>query len=335
MFKNSTKMMIFTTLILSTMLIISSENWMSLWMGLEINMLSFIPLIEEKKNNYSAQSKMMYFLIQSMSSMLFLFMIIMNPTIIFKEMIIENTPMIIMSLAMMMKLGMAPMHMWFVNMMKKMNWMNCLILMTWQKIGPLYIMTNMNLNSNIIKIMAILSTVIGAIGGIQQTSIKSIMAFSSINHMGWLIMCMKYNYEMWMKYLIIYSIIIFMMTMIFEKMTINFLNQMNSNIKTNIEKMNMMMLFMSLGGLPPFIGFLPKWMVLQSIMKNNMILPTMIMIMSSMVTLFFYMRMMSPIILMNNIMNKWNKTNYKNNKINMMMMMINMTLPLTMIMKIM
>nr|YP_011010420.1 NADH dehydrogenase subunit 2 [Metrocoris tenuicornis]WPW47035.1 NADH dehydrogenase subunit 2 [Metrocoris tenuicornis] len=335
MIKISTKMLMTITLIMSTIMVISSENWFSMWMGLEINMMSFIPMMEKNNNYLSSESKMMYFLMQSMSSIMFIFMVIMNPLIMIKEKNTDNMIMNIITMSMMMKMGAAPIHMWFVNIMNKMNWNNCLIMMTWQKIAPMFILSNTIQNSKVITICSMLNAIIGAIGGINQTSIKKMMAFSSINHMGWMIMCMKFDNEMWMKYLMIYSIMMIMFINMMSKKSINYMNQMNLNLKTTTEKINMLIMMLSLGGLPPFIGFMPKWLVIQSMISTNSLFTTMILMMSSMITLFYYMRMITPIIMSNNMMNKWNNKNM-NPKMNYMhMFIINMMLPITMIMNIM
>nr|YP_011010628.1 NADH dehydrogenase subunit 2 [Halobates bryani]WPW47308.1 NADH dehydrogenase subunit 2 [Halobates bryani] len=331
MMKISTKIMMLTTTILSTLLVLSSENWFSMWMGLEINMMSFIPLMEEEKSLMSSESKMIYFIIQSMASMMFLFTITMNPLIMIDENMINYLPMSIITLSMIMKIGMAPMHLWFINIMKKLKWNNCMMLMTWQSIAPLYILSNTNNNILMINLLAILSALIGAIGGINQTSTKKIMAYSSVNHLGWITTCVVYDNETWMKYLIIYSTMIFILSQSFKKKSINFINQMNMNMKTKTEKISFIMMMLSLGGLPPFLGFLPKWLVIQSLMNNECKITIVILMMTSMITLFYYLRMITPIIMMNNYINKWNIKSSDMKMTNMMNFLINMMLPITMI----
>nr|YP_011010238.1 NADH dehydrogenase subunit 2 [Halobates nereis]WPW46827.1 NADH dehydrogenase subunit 2 [Halobates nereis]WPW47061.1 NADH dehydrogenase subunit 2 [Halobates nereis] len=335
MMKISTKIMMLTTTIMSTLLVLSSENWFSMWMGMEINMLSFIPLMEEEKNIMSSESKMIYFIIQSMASMLFIFMITMNPLIMINENMINYLPMSIITMSMTMKMGMAPMHLWFINIMKKLKWNNCMMLMTWQSIAPMYIMSHTNNNILLINMMAILSALIGAIGGINQTSTKKIMAYSSVNHLGWITICMIYDNETWMKYLIIYSMMIYILTKSFMNKSINFINQMNTNMKTKTEKISIIMMMLSLGGLPPFLGFLPKWLVIQSLMNNECKITIIILMMSSMITLFYYMRMITPIIMMNNYINKWNMKSKNMKTTHMMNFIINMMLPMTMIISMM
>nr|YP_011010537.1 NADH dehydrogenase subunit 2 [Xenobates singaporensis]WPW47178.1 NADH dehydrogenase subunit 2 [Xenobates singaporensis] len=329
----TTKIMALTTLLLSTMIIISSENWLSMWMGLEINMLSFIPILKKNKNKNSSQAKMIYFLIQSMSSILFLFTIIMTPTMM--NMSNMNMSMMLINMTMFMKMGMAPMHMWFVNIMNKISWENCIILLTWQKIGPMFMLSNMNTNKMIIMIMTTFSAIIGAIGGINQTSMKMILAFSSINHMGWMFFCMKFDNEMWIKYLIIYSFLMINLIMFLKKNSINYINQMTINMKTKTQKMNIIIMMMSIGGLPPFMGFLPKWIVIQSILPSNEMIIMLILMMTSMITLFYYMRMISPIIMINSTTQKWMMKSYEDKKIMTWNLLFNLMLPMTMLLNMM
>nr|YP_011010550.1 NADH dehydrogenase subunit 2 [Halovelia lannae]WPW47191.1 NADH dehydrogenase subunit 2 [Halovelia lannae] len=332
--KMHTKIMAMITLILSTIMVISSENWLSMWMGLEINMMSFIPLMEKMKNKKSSEAKMMYFLIQSISSMTFLFMIIINSKIMINENL-EKLSTIMMNMSMIMKMGMAPMNLWFINIMNKMSWNNCLMLMTWQKIAPMFVMSNMYMPKMMIMIITMMNAIIGAIGGLNQTSIMKIMAFSSVNHMSWMFICMKYSNEMWIKYLIIYTMMLTPMILFFKMNSIHHINQMNMNIKTKTQKINIIIMMMSMGGLPPFIGFYPKWMVIQSIMMNENMITMLILMFSSMITLFYYMRIISPTIMMNSTNQKWIMKTNESKEIMMMNMITNLMLPLTLILNFM
>jgi NADH-ubiquinone oxidoreductase chain 2 len=58
-------------------------------------------------------------------------------------------------------------------------------------------------------------------------------------------------------------------------------------------------LLISLGGLPPFLGFIPKWLVLTNLISNNLFLLRIILVISSLITLFFYLRIIFPAMLMN------------------------------------
>nr|ACJ69408.1 NADH dehydrogenase subunit 2 [Aphelocheirus ellipsoideus] len=325
MFKNSSKMLFLMTLIMSTVLVISSNNWFSLWMGLEINLISFIPIISYMKNNFSAESCMLYFLVQSMSSVLFLILILLSITLLNKY---NNLfEMLIMS-SMMIKMGAAPFHFWLPEIMEKMNWINCMILMTWQKIAPMTVLSYMSQDNKWLLTAAMMGTIIGAIGGINQTSTRKIMAYSSIAHLGWMLACMTMENEMWMYYLMIYSFITVMISIIFNMKSIFYMNQMTFSSKNMMENITYLILFLSLGGLPPFLGFLPKWIVIQSLMHNQMYLTLTVLVMTTLITLFYYLRMSSTLMMLNSTTNKWNMLSYNKNKLLVMNITINLMLPM-------
>nr|YP_009654836.1 NADH dehydrogenase subunit 2 [Placosternum urus]QCI09404.1 NADH dehydrogenase subunit 2 [Placosternum urus] len=317
-----------TTLMLSTMMTISANNWIGMWMGLELNMMSFIPLIMNKTKKSSSEAAMMYFLMQSMSSMLLMMMVLFNIYSQSKDWIMINSTI---TSCLLIKMGAAPFHKWLPEILSKMEWNKCIWLMTWQKLAPLMVMSNLNNNSMILNMSIYSSIIIGSIGGINQTSLRKMMGYSSINHMGWMLTINK-SINKWLIYLIIYSLMIIMMCKMFMNYKLYFINQMGSINMTNMEKINLFCMMLSMGGLPPFIGFLPKWITIQYMINEKEFMTIMFMIMMSLIPLMFYIRIMMNLILSSNITIKWNKTHY--NKFMTIMMIINFSLPFIMIMDI-
>nr|YP_010222537.1 NADH dehydrogenase subunit 2 [Dalpada cinctipes]UCC45961.1 NADH dehydrogenase subunit 2 [Dalpada cinctipes] len=316
-------------LIMSTMITLSSNNWMSMWIGLEMNMMAFMPLIINKVNKSSTEAGMIYFLVQAMSSALFMMMILIKSINVNMSKEFINT---IITLSMLIKLGAAPFHSWMPKIMSNMNWNKVIILMTWQKLAPLMMISNMY-NNYIINISILSCVIIGSMGGINQTSLRKMMGYSSINHMGWMMSLIKFM-NLWMLYFTIYSIMMFMAVKMFKYYNIYYLNQLSGMYMMNMEKINWFIMMLSLGGLPPFIGFLPKWIVMQSMINESEYFMMIIMVMFSLFTLMFYMRIMTNMFLTFNISMKWSTTNY-NKLLIMMSMIMNFSLPLIMIMDIM
>nr|YP_010166595.1 NADH dehydrogenase subunit 2 [Hydroporus analis]QRV62686.1 NADH dehydrogenase subunit 2 [Hydroporus analis] len=320
------KIMFISMLLLGTIITISSYSWLGVWMGLEINLLSFIPLINMKNNQYSSESSIKYFLIQALTSSILLFTIIMliSKSKMINEMFFFNkTLMMIMNSAILLKLGAAPFHFWFPEIIEGLNWINSLILMTWQKIAPMMILSyTMKINYFLYTII-IFSTLIGSIGGLNQISLRKMLAYSSINHIGWMLTSFIMNEIIWIMYFLIYSFISLSIILMFNKFNIFMLNQLFMMMNNfNIIKYFMLMNLLSLGGLPPFLGFLPKWIIIQNISQNNFLLIT-FMILMSLITLFFYMRISySSLMINNNELNFlmiMNKNHYNNMMINMML----------------
>nr|YP_010895301.1 NADH dehydrogenase subunit 2 [Verrallia virginica]WJW73892.1 NADH dehydrogenase subunit 2 [Verrallia virginica] len=302
MFNESSKIMFLMILISSSLITVSSNSWLSAWMGLEINLLSFIPLMSDNKNLISSETSLKYFLIQAIASSILLFSIIlfMTKSNFLNTMILKNDyskSMILSSL--MLKSGMSPFHWWFPNVMEGLSWMNCLILMTWQKIAPLTLISY--LVTKFMFLLCIFSSVfIGSIMGLNQTSLRKLMAYSSINHLGWMLASMQSNELMWMIYFLFYSFLSFNLIFMFNNFNLSHFNQLFSSFFNNkMIKLFLFLNFLSLGGLPPFIGFIPKWLVIQQMTFNNQSFLVFFMMLTTLITLFFYIRICYSAFLIN------------------------------------
>nr|ABN72883.1 NADH dehydrogenase subunit 2 [Drosophila guanche]QXG19230.1 NADH dehydrogenase subunit 2 [Drosophila guanche] len=322
MFNNSSKILFTTIMIIGTLITVTSNSWLGAWMGLEINLLSFIPLLSDNNNTMSTESSLKYFLTQALASTVLLFssIILMLKNNMNMEINESFTSMIIMS-TLLLKSGAAPFHFWFPNMMEGLTWMNALMLMTWQKIAPLMLISYLNVK-NLLLISVILSVIIGAIGGLNQTSLRKLMAFSSINHLGWMMMSLMISESIWLIYFLFYSFLSFILTFMFNIFKLFHLNQLFSwFMSSKILKFTLFMNFLSLGGLPPFLGFLPKWLVIQQMTFCNQYFILTIMMMSTLITLFFYLRICYSAFMLNYYENNWT-INMKFSNYNMKMYLI-------------
>nr|YP_010328132.1 NADH dehydrogenase subunit 2 [Zeugodacus strigifinis]UJH19462.1 NADH dehydrogenase subunit 2 [Zeugodacus strigifinis] len=313
MFNNSAKIMFFLILITGTMITVSSNSWLGAWMGLEINLLSFIPLMNNN-NLMSTEASLKYFLTQAMASAVLLFAIVMsymNNFPFYQESSMYSN--MIMTSSLLLKSGAAPFHFWFPNVMEGLSWMNALTLMTWQKIAPLMLISYITQN-NLILVVIITSTIIGSLGGLNQTSLRKLMAFSSINHLGWMLAAMQANESMWLVYFMFYSFLSFSLTFMFNNFQMYHINQMfNSFFNSKILKFMLFLNLLSLGGLPPFIGFLPKWLVIQMMVSKGQYVLMTIMTVMTLITLFFYLRLCFAAFMLNYYENNWTMNSFINN----------------------
>nr|YP_010939052.1 NADH dehydrogenase subunit 2 [Cryptocercus punctulatus]WLF00964.1 NADH dehydrogenase subunit 2 [Cryptocercus punctulatus] len=316
MSNNPMKVTMISTLISGVLISISSSSWFGAWMGLEINMLSFIPLMLNNKNIFTTEATLKYFIIQAMSSSLLLFIIMMK--ILMKEMFSmeeNNISMMLVMTPLLLKSGAAPFHWWFPSVMEGLSWENCMLLMTMQKITPMMLISytlKMNMLSSMIILMSI---TLGAIGGMNQTSIRKLLTYSSINHMGWMFSAMMINENIWVLYFMIYSTLTLTIVKIIKPFNTSFINQiLLMNKDMNIMKFMMFSTILSMGGLPPFLGFLPKWIVIQYMMMNNMIMMVITMVMTSLLTLYYYLRMSYSSMMIIHIEPKWNNQHFMNKK---------------------
>lgn len=256
--------------------------------------MSFIPLIVDNKNLISSETSLKYFLIQAIASSVLLFGIIL---FIIKYNFLNvinldnNYSKLIILSSLLLKSGTSPFHWWFPNVIEGLSWINSLILITWQKIAPLILISYLIINT-IFSICILLSVIIGSIIGLNQTSLRKLIAYSSINHLGWIIASIQINESLWIIYFLFYCFLSFNLIFIFNIYSVSHINQLFSIFFNNKQvKFFIFINFLSLGGLPPFIGFIPKWIVIQQITYNNQLILIFIIIITALITLFFYLRL--------------------------------------------
>nr|YP_010235821.1 NADH dehydrogenase subunit 2 [Youtuus erythrus]QTD82439.1 NADH dehydrogenase subunit 2 [Youtuus erythrus] len=297
MFLNSSNLMFFSTMVLSTTMMLSSSNLLFSWMTMEINLIVFLPLISKSKK--MKDQVMKYFIIQSMSSSILLLSIILK----FKIEPPFNFELLSMT-SLMMKTGMIPFHFWLPTLMEKLTWENCMIMNTWQKISPTIMICQM-IKFNMLILPMIISLMMGTIMMMKNSSMKKIMAFSSIYNAPWMISSMYISKSMFMMFFLSYSIINMMLMNKLKKNNMIYLNQVNK--KSSMMKFNMMINLISMSGMPPTMGFFPKWMILMKINEMS-ILMSVSMIISSMMSTFVYLKLISPMYLLQMTKKKFYKS---------------------------
>nr|AXS65541.1 NADH dehydrogenase subunit 2 [Tenebrionoidea sp. 18 KM-2017] len=310
------KIIFFNSMIAGTLISISSYSWMSMWMGLEINLLSIIPLMNNAKNVYSTEASIKYFLTQVLASLILLFSIIM--LLLSNEFItplVNQSLMMIMNSSLLTKLGAAPFHFWFPEVMEGLNWMNCLILLTWQKIAPMILIMNNKCTPFFLMVIIITSIFISGVSALNQISLRKIMTFSSINHIGWMLTATLVGHSVWTLYFLIYTFLTLNMVLIFSWTKTYFIKQLSNSMNENkLVKFTIMLNFLSLGGLPPFLGFLPKWMIVNLLSYGQMFFLAVTMIILTLLSLFIYVRLMFFSMILLNIETKIKLTSKKQTK---------------------
>nr|WNL54290.1 NADH dehydrogenase subunit 2 [Microcerotermes sp. 2 MLW-2023a] len=305
---NSTKILLLITLVGGMLVSVSSNSWLGAWMGLEINLMSFIPLMSSVKNMYNTEASLKYFIVQVLASATLLFMVVMK-TLTEDLFTFENnpyTPMIICT-PLLLKSGAAPLHWWFPGVMEGLSWENCALLMTVQSAAPLMLMSYLiEINAFTLSII-LLSTIVGSIGGLNQTSMRKILTYSSINHTGWMLIALTTSENLWLMYFTIYSTLALTVVSAISLSGTSFINQtMMTNKDTTLMKFMMFTSLLSLGGLPPFLGFLPKWIVIQAMITNNMTPLATIVVVTSLITLYYYLKISYSSFMILNTEPKWN-----------------------------
>nr|ABB92699.1 NADH dehydrogenase subunit 2 [Vanhornia eucnemidarum] len=323
---NKLNMMIFLPmLILSTMISLSSNNWMNSWIGMEINLMSFIPMMLTNKINKN-ESFMNYFIIQSICSSMILFSSLLILNYLYTNMLFYMNINII-NLSILTKMGSAPIFMWYIKLMKNLSWNNCLILSTWQKIIPFFLINNFKEFKLIFytnMFISLINSVISVMNNLNLLSIRSIIAFSSLNHLSWMIMNIMLSSKLWILYFFNYSIMLFSLIHTMNYLNIFYINQIIINkLENKFFSILITLIMMSLAGMPPLTVFMIKWLSFKMFISFKLNLLIMwIMSMSSTLAMFIYMRMaMSTLTFYNSIQkNNFIMKNINFNKMNKLML---------------
>nr|ADZ14468.1 NADH dehydrogenase subunit 2 [Hoplodactylus sp. Matapia] len=293
----TTWFLLMTSLISGTIITMSSSHWLLAWAGLEMNTLAIMPLISKQHHPRATEAAMKYFLTQATASAMILFASSMNAWKtgqwnIFQLSLPEATMLLTLALAM--KLGLAPLHFWLPETLQGTTLFAATLISTWQKLDPssLLLMTINNLNQQTLMTLGLISALLGGWLGLNQTQTRKIMAFSSIAHMGWMFTALAMNPNLALitlsTYLILTTTMFLALTMTASK---TLLDLGTTWTQTPALMATSLFSLMSLGGLPPFTGFMPKWLILNELMTNNFYLFSTTMALSTLPSLFFYLRM--------------------------------------------
>nr|AKN10613.1 NADH dehydrogenase subunit 2 [Odorrana schmackeri] len=289
-------MMFLTSLAIGTTITLSSHHWLLAWIGLEINTLALLPIMTKTPHPRAIEAATKYFLTQATASALMLFSCLINAMQTGEWDI--NTPSNLttnlLSIAIMMKLGLAPMHFWLPEVLQGIPLMTGLILSTWQKIPPMILLLQIShsVNLNLTVIVGLTSVLIGGWGGIGQTQIRKIMAFSSIGHLGWIITILKLNPQLSLFNFILYVVMTTAMFLSVITLSTTKMSQISTSwTKNPALTTTIMLILLSLAGLPPLTGFPPKLLIIMELIKQNMLISASLIMLASLLTLFFYLRL--------------------------------------------
>nr|QVM19100.1 NADH dehydrogenase subunit 2 [Oriolus chinensis] len=291
------KLIFIFSLLLGSTITISSNHWVMAWTGLEINTLAVLPLISKSHHPRAVEAATKYFLVQAAASTLVLFSSMTNAWHTGQwdiTQLTHPTSSLILTAAISMKLGLVPFHFWFPEVLQGSSLTTGLLLSTVMKFPPITLlyMTSSSLNPTLLTTMAILSTALGGWVGLNQTQTRKIMAFSSISHLGWMAIILIYCPKLTLLNFFLYTLMTATVFLTFNSMkALKLSTLMTAWAKTPSLSTMLLLTLLSLAGLPPLTGFLPKWLIIQELTKQDMITAAVSMSLLSLLGLFFYLRL--------------------------------------------
>nr|YP_009515451.1 NADH dehydrogenase subunit 2 [Linguatula serrata]AYB71154.1 NADH dehydrogenase subunit 2 [Linguatula serrata] len=269
-------------LISSTIITLSSSSCLVMCLGLEINLITFLPILSFPESQFFSQSSMKYFLVQSSSSILLLFLLIFFSPLPSSSSFLYPLIFLIMIL----KSGTIPLHSCFISISNNISCPSLTLLLTCQKLAPIFILSLLDVPFFLL-FLAMTNSILGAISGLTTQMTRLILAYSSLSHMGCILSSMPFSSTGCIFYFIIYSLNTTLCLILFSHTNSFSLNLPSLNTKTKILKL---ITLLNLAGLPPLSGFTIKCFTL-NLIPTNFFMLSMTLISSSAMTLIFYLKL--------------------------------------------
>nr|AAL68020.1 NADH dehydrogenase subunit 2 [Lyriocephalus scutatus] len=313
------KIITFTSIIISTILVSSSNSWLLAWLSLELNTMAILPLISKTKHPRAIEATTKYFLTQATASCLLLLSSTINAWLTGTWSITQMSnqlPSTIMLIALTMKMGTVPTHFWLPEVMQGTTLKTALLISTWQKIAPIILMysTSNHTPPNIVLTMGLLSSSFGGWAGMNQTQLRKTLAYSSIANMGWTLLTLttepKTSLINIFTYIIITIPVFFLMALTSTKT----LQDMTTTWTTSPTASTVLaILLLSTAGLPPLTGFMPKLLILEELVTQSLTPAAITATTASLLSLVFYLRIMYLTTLLNPPCSSTSTTKWRQN----------------------
>ena len=286
-------------MVFGTLLTTSSSHWLIMWAGLELNLIGFLPLMLIRKLYSESEAGVKYFIVQSLGSIFFLFGRMFSyrltntwdcPTGVIGQIMIVGGLLI--------KLGRAPFHRWLPGVMASLRWFSCFIISTWQKLAPLFLLVcvGTELSHRYCIIFSLACVIVGGLGGINQTQVRALMAYSSISHLGWILLGVALDWGIMAFYYIVYVLIT---GMVFAGLWSTGIVNRSRPQSAGIYLYNPwnIILLLSLAGLPPLLGFVPKLILIVAVVNLEIWLVLIIIVLTRVISIFYYLKLFYLILL--------------------------------------
>jgi NADH-quinone oxidoreductase subunit N len=307
------------------MLLISANNLVTIYLGLEMTALSTYALVAfDRESKRGSEAAMKYFVLGSMASGMLLYGMSMiygaTGSMDLQQIAVaignqggDNTMLVFglvfLVVGLAFKLGVVPFHMWipdvyqgapvavtlFISAVPKMAGFAMAYRLLYTGLGDLH-----GDWQQMLAILAVMSIILGNLAAIAQTNIKRMLAYSTISHMGFILMGLlpgtAEGFGASMYYVIVYSLMsagAFGMVILLSARGVEAeqlddfkgLNQRNSWYAAV-----MAMVMFSMAGVPVFVGFFAKWLVIKSALDAGMLWLAVTAVVFSVVGAFYYLR---------------------------------------------
>jgi len=311
--------------LLGVMIMVSAASMLTVYLGLELLALSSYALVAlDRDSARASEAGMKYFILGSLASGILLYGISLiygaTGTLALAEisaglggglgdnlMLTFGLAFVVVGIAF--KLGAVPFHMWLPDVYQGAPAAVTLLIASLPKLGYLALAIRMladglgSLHSDwqaMLAVLAAASLVLGNVVAIAQSNIKRMLAYSTISHVGFILLGVlagtPAGYAAAMFYTIVYSLMSAGAFAVLIALSTNGVEAENLDDYKGLGKRSpwfalmMLMIMFSLAGIPVFVGFFAKWQVIAAAIGAGYIWLSILAVITAVIGAFYYLR---------------------------------------------
>ena len=232
-----------------------------LWVALELNIVRVLPLLRFERGPYGGEVRIKYFLVQAWGSALFL------AGFLFGQFRRIGAPLVV--LALLIKLGAAPLHLWFIRVLRLRRLETLVLLSTVQKVIPLLLLQHIGGRGSLVVASAMGSALVAGWGAFNHSGLRVVLAYSSIFSVAWCLRAFLGASWLWLTYLGVYAVRLVVFVRACATKNLTRLTQLY--LFSGVVRGALFVFFSmaSIGGLPPMASFWVKLAVLDSLTSRG------------------------------------------------------------------
>lgn len=281
--------------IFGTFFAVIRTGLLGLWVSLELRFFGFIPVLNGKTVAEN-EGACKYFIIQGVGSAFILIgflLMISSSCINVSFLAIESLIYLGVLTGLMVKLGVFPFHFWFPIVIRSSSLFRCFWLSVIQKVGPFWVLSGLGLRGwvlNMLMLILVMTSILGSLGGLAQTQLRPLLAYSSLGQAGWIGLVCILNLNMFIVYIFIYGVLLRGLLR-----SLHLINSFRADNFIGISRRKGIFFwiftgrfFISLRGIPPLAGCALKLVGILVIL-NYFPVCLVLLILSSIIRLYFYL----------------------------------------------
>ena len=314
--------------ILGMMVMVSGHSLLTLYMGLEIMSLSLYALIASARDRSVAiEAALKYFVLGAIASGLLLYGMSMiygitgsldiaqisnfarASTLASQQTLILNFGLVFLVIGVAFKLGAVPFHMWVPDVYQGSPTSVTMFLSTVPKIAAIALLIRLLIDglgdlqhywSDLLMIIAVLSIALGSLVALMQSNIKRMLAYSTISHIGFVLLGfvtgVVEGYGAAVFYILVY---ILMSLAAFGSIIVLNKNGFEADQISDYQGLSkhspwfaliILVVMLSMAGVPPFIGFYSKLFILQQVIAEGYVILAVIAVVFAVISAYYYLQ---------------------------------------------